>query len=98
MKNSIEKNKKTYIEILGVFTGLVTFLIGCITIFTNVEDAGVPLKEKIEHVSLLGIIVLLLINGGYFLTSEIKCKSIKFWFIMVTSLLYLAVLIKAYLV
>lgn len=98
LKQSIDKNKKSYIEILGVFTGLVTFLIGCITIFTKVEDAGVPLKEKIEHVSLLGIIVLLLINGGYFLTSELKCKSIKFWFILITSLLYLAVIIKAYLI
>ncbi len=96
LKNGIEKNKKSYIEILGIFTGLVTFLIGCITIFTNVEDPKVSLFEKIEHVSLLGIIVLLLINGGYFLTSEVKCKSFKFWFFLITSILYIFVLVKTY--
>ena len=96
LKQSIDKTKKSYTEILGIFTGLITFLIGCITIFTNVENPKVPLYEKIEHISLLGIIVLLLINGGYFLTSEIKCKSFKFWFFMITSLIYIAVLVKAY--
>ncbi len=96
LKNSIEKNKKSYIEILGIFTGLITFLIGCVTIFTNVENPKVSLFEKIEHVSLLGIIVLLLINGGYFLTSEVKCKSIKFWFFLITSILYIFVLVKTY--
>lgn len=96
LKNSIEKNKKSYIEILGIFTGLVTFLIGCITIFTNVENPKVSLFEKIEHISLLGIIVLLLINGGYFLTSEVKCKSFKFWFFLITSILYIFVLVKTY--
>lgn len=96
LKQSIDKNKKSYIEILGVFTGLVTFLIGCITIFTNVENPKVSLFEKIEHISLLGIIVLLLINGGYFLTSEVKCKSFKFWFFLITSILYIFVLVKTY--
>jgi len=98
IKKSIDKNKKSYIEILGIFTGLVTFLIGSITIFTNTEDPLVPLFEKIEHITLLGIIVLLFINGGYFLTSEVNHKSLKFWFFLITSILYIAILVKTYVI
>lgn len=96
LKNNIEKNKKSYIEILGIFTGLVTFLIGSITIFTKDDNSSITLFEKIEHVSLLGIIVLMLINGGYFLTSEVKCKSFKFWFFLITTIIYIVILVRAY--
>lgn len=98
IKQDIDKSKKTYIEILGIFTGLVTFLIGGITIFTNVESPQVSLYEKIEHISLLGIVILLLVNGTYFLTEDIKLKSFKTWFFIMTSILYIAVLTRTYLV
>lgn len=97
IKKQLEHNKKTYIEILGVFTAIVTFLVSCITIFTNSETPQVSIYEKIEHISMMGIIVLLFINGGYFLLSEIKCKSFKFWFFLLTTLLYLTVIVKTYL-
>lgn len=99
LKNSVEKNRKSYIEIFGVFTTVVTFLVGCITMFTNTETTKASLYDKIEHVSLLGIILLLFVNGGYFLfIDKPKGKSLfcspKFWFFGITTILYLGILIK----
>lgn len=95
LKNQIEKSRKTYIEILGIFTAVVTFLIGSITIF--IDASNECLQQKIENILLLGIVLLLFINGGYFLTSEIKWKSCQHWFFIITTCLYVAILIRTYL-
>lgn len=95
LKDQIEKSRKTYIEILGIFTAVVTFLIGSITIF--IDASNECLQQKIENILLLGIVLLLFINGGYFLTSEIKWKSCQHWFFIITTCLYVAILIRTYL-
>ena len=96
LKSQIEKNRKTYIEILGVFTAIVTFMIGSITVFVDARGNTLPFQQKIENILLLGIVLLLFINGGYFLTSEIKWRSFRHWFFVITTLLYFLILATAY--
>ena len=96
LKNQIEKNRKTYIEVLGIFTAVITFLIGSLTIFLDARGDILTFQQKIENIILLGLVLLLFINGGYFLTSEINWKSFRHWFFVITSLLYFLILAKAY--
>lgn len=69
IKEEFEKSKRTQVEILGVFAALLTFFIGCLTIFTNATK-DVSILEKIKHISYLGIILLLFISAGYFFVTE----------------------------
>ena len=41
--------RKTYIEILGIFTAIVTFMIGSITIFIDARGNTLPFQQKIEN-------------------------------------------------
>lgn len=96
LKNNIDKNRKTYIEIFSIFVTVTTFLVGCITIFTNVETPKVSLYDKIEHITLLGVLLLMFISSAYFLILDKKeyCNSPKFWFFSLTTVFYLLVLFK----
>jgi len=96
IKKEVEKTKKSQIEILGIFTAIITFFIGCVTIFTNVEKS-ISITEKIEHISYLGVILLLFISTGYFFVTE-NLKQWKTWFFGSMTFVYIIILIKVFFV
>ena len=66
LKTEIENTKKNYIEILGIFTAVITFLFGCVNIFSN-NNASTVLNQ-IFHVVSLGLVLLLFVSSIYLLT------------------------------
>ena len=94
IKEDVEKTKRAQIEILGIFTAIITFFIGCITIFTNVEGS-ISITEKIEHISYLGVIILLFISTGYFFVTN-NLKHWKSWFFGAMTLIYIVILVKVF--
>ena len=94
IKNALEKSKRTYAELLGIFATIITFFIGCLTIFTNAETQ-ISFTEKIEHISYLGVILLLFISAGYFFVTENQTQW-KTWFFGTTTIVYIAILVKVF--
>lgn len=94
IKNEVEKAKKSQIETLGIFTAIITFFIGCVTIFTNVENK-ISITEKMEHISYLGSIILLFVSTGYFFVTD-NIKQWKTWFFGAMILIYIAILVKLF--
>ena len=94
IKNEVEKAKKSQIETLGIFTAIITFFIGCVTIFTNVENK-ISITEKMEHISYLGSIILLFVSTGYFFVTD-NIKQWKTWFFGAMILIYIAIMVKLF--
>ena len=94
IKEELEKSKRTQVEILGIFAALLTFFIGCLTIFTN-ANKNVSIIETIKHISYLGIILLLFISTGYFFVTD-KPKKWKAIFFGSMILLYTSILVKVF--
>lgn len=96
LRDEINKSKKNYAEILGIFTTVVTFLVGAITIFTNVSSPQVSLLIKIEHIMLLGVILLLFVSAGYFFINDINKNSVRtinFWFFVIVVISSISILL-----
>lgn len=68
LKNEIDASKKSNIEILGLFTAVITFLFGCVNIFSGTNNTTISLSEQILHIMCLGIILLLFVSAIYILT------------------------------
>lgn len=68
LKNEIDASKKSNIEILGLFTAVITFLFGCVNIFSGTNNTIISLSEQILHIMCLGIILLLFVSAIYILT------------------------------
>ena len=96
IKNEVEKAKKSQIEILGIFTAIITFFIGCVTIFTNVEN-NISITEKMEHISYLGSIILLFVSIGYFFVTD-NIRQWKTVFFGAMTLIYIVILVKVLLI
>ena len=92
IKNEVEKAKKSQIEILGIFTAIITFFIGCVTIFTNAEN-NISITEKMEHISYLGSIILIFVSTGYFFVTD-NIRQWKSLFFGVMTLIYIGILFK----
>ena len=78
LKKEINESKKGYIEILGVFTAVMTFLFGTINIFSNENSAEITIYDRILNIVCLGIILLLFVSSIYFFT--IKEKTLAEWY------------------
>ena len=76
LKEAIDSSKKSNIEILGAFTAVITFLFGCVNVFSVDNNAAMSFKEQVGHVVCLGLILLLFVNAIYFLTLK-KEKEFK---------------------
>lgn len=94
IKEELEKSKRTQAEILGIFAAALTFFIGCLTVFTNVNKE-ISIIDKIEHISYMGVILLLFISTGYFfVTCDLKNWRTVFFAIM--TVLYIGILVKVF--
>ena len=96
IKLEITKSERRYIEILGVFTAVITFLFGTIDFFSTAKVA----RELIHSSLALGVILLLFSSSIYFLTipklnrfSDYLLHP-RFWFFGIASLVYLIILFK----
>ena len=77
-------------ERMAFFSTVIIFLVGLISIFTG-NNHSVTLVDKIQYVSVLGVILLLFICVSYFYTSKTfgKLKPFFFGFLIFVFVLYL---------
>lgn len=68
LKNEIDASKKSNIEILGIFTTVITFLFGCVNIFSGTNNTTLSLSEQVLRIMCLGLILLLFVSAIYLLT------------------------------
>lgn len=94
IKEELEKSKRTQAEILGIFAAVLTFFIGCLTVFTNV-DKETSIIDKIEHISYMGMILLLFISTGYFFVTH-DLKNWRTLFFAIMTVLYIGILVKVF--
>lgn len=98
LKEKIKESERGNIKNLGAFTAIITFLFGCVNIFSNGSDGKITVYEHILHIVCLGLILLFFISCIYFLTLEKERKTIKyfshlkFWFFGVSAILYAGLL------
>lgn len=101
IKEDIEKNKRSSIEILGLFTAIITFLVGCISIFQGQKE-GITLTEQIQYSISLGIILLMFVCMIYIITLPREknwldyLKQPKTWVFIVILLSCICTLLKCY--
>ncbi|MBO4817241.1 MAG: hypothetical protein J5498_03020 [Bacteroidales bacterium] len=78
LRNAQEKIKnmeKDSLKNLGLFTSVITFLVGLLTIFIG-NNSSVSIFSKMEYVICLGSLVLLFVCAGYFIMED-SLKKIK---------------------
>lgn len=96
IKDDLSKSGKRNIEILGVFTAVITFLFGTVNLFTTTKT----LQELIRSSLALGVILLLFTSSIYFLTIPKHAKiqdyllHPRFWFFGIASIIYFIILLK----
>jgi hypothetical protein len=66
LKNEITNLKKTNIEIITGFTAAITFLFGCVNVFS--ENKNADIKLLVTNISVLGLFLLLFCSVIYLLT------------------------------
>ena len=90
-KKSFEELQKRNNDTLAKFSAIVTFLVGCVTIFTN-GDKDLTFAMRTQYVFALGIILLLFVSASYFfVTDNLSFKKIRTWFFLLTTLAYLVI-------
>lgn len=74
METKMEEVNKKAFEQMSFFSAVIIFLVGLITIFTG-NDAKVPLIEKFQYATILGVILLLFVCLGHFVITPRFEKS-----------------------
>lgn len=69
LKQQLDSHQKTYIQILGLFTAILTFLFGTINIFST-SNNNISLQEKIDDTAVIGILLLIFSSIIYLFTSR----------------------------
>lgn len=64
----VDKMEESNMKKMGIFVTLMTFLVGMLSIFIG-NTAQVSIFQRMEYVTFLGIILLLLIGFGYLMVS-----------------------------
>lgn len=99
LKREMDSSKKSNIEILGAFTAVITFLFGCVNVFSNDNNSQLSIVDQIEHIVCLGLILLLFVNAIYFLTMKKEKKLIdylrhpRFYAFGLSSIAYVVILV-----
>lgn len=98
LKQELNNHQKVYIQILGLFTGILTFLFEIVNIFsTSNSNNNISLQEKVDNTAVIGILLLLFSSTIYLLTS---CQKRLFSFYNIMFLLmiigYFFLLFKFY--
>lgn len=96
IKEQIKLTEKRYLEILGAFTAIITFLFGCVNFFSTAKS----IHDLILSSFGLGIILLLFSSMIYFLTIPRLPKFYdylnhpRFWFFSLSSIIYFIALLR----
>lgn len=96
MRDQMKLSEKRYLEILGAFTAIITFLFGCVNFFSTAKSV----RDLTFSSFGLGIILLLFSSMIYFLTIPRMAnfydylKHPRFWFFSLSSIIYFIVLLK----
>ena len=77
LKNDMSALKKTNIEIITGFTAAITFLFGCVNVFS--ENKVTDIKLLVTNISTLGLFLLLFCSVIYLLTTP-RDESFKHFF------------------
>lgn len=77
LKNDMSTLKKTNIEIITGFTAAITFLFGCVNVFS--ENKNADIKLLVTNISALGLFLLLFCSVIYLLTTP-RDESFKRFF------------------
>lgn len=98
LKKDIDASKKSNIEILGIFSAVITFLFGCVNIFSGENNSGLPITQQIIHIACLGIILLLFVSSIYILTMKKEnclldyLRHPRFWLFALMIIGYIGIL------
>lgn len=98
LKEEISKSKKSYVELLALFTAIITFLFSTINIFTdNTNPLG--FNDKIENTAILGILLLLFSSAVHIVMMPEKdrfwtWKNIMSIIFLLFCLVYIAIMFK----
>lgn len=81
-QEKIDNMRKSNMKDLGLFSAILTFFVGMLTIFTG-NPGTVPLKEKIQYSFFLGCILLFFVLIGAITISDInKWVKVTIYFIL----------------
>ena len=78
IKDKIDSTEKKYLEILGIFTAVITFLFSSINVFNSNNENG-NIFDIVKNTAILGLILLSFCSAVYFLTIK-KQTSFKEYF------------------
>lgn len=98
LKSEVDASKKSNVEILGIFTAVITFLFGCVNIFSNENNATQTISQQMFHIVCLGLILLLFVSIIYILTMRKEnkladyLKHPRFWLLGLGSIGYIILL------
>ena len=73
-KAKIETMDRKNLEHLGLFTSVITFLVGLLSIFVG-NSGGVSLFERMEYVFVLGLILVIFVCLGFFVIGSSMQKQ-----------------------
>lgn len=77
LKNEIAKSKRNYIEILALFSTIITFIFSSVTIFTD-KKSDLTLLEKVENTAIIGFLLLIFCCTLYLITLPKVSKPKEF--------------------
>lgn len=77
IKKGIDQSKKQTIEIISVFTAIITFLFGTIDFFSKSNDSSIP--ERVFSVVSLGLILLLFVSSVSIVTMRRELPWKLYW-------------------
>lgn len=98
LKTEIDASKKSNIEILSLFTAVITFLFGCVNIFSDKNNISISISQQILQIVCLGLILLLFVSAIYLLTLRREesigayFKHPRFYFFGLSILGYIVIL------
>ena len=79
LKKEIDVSKKSNIEILSLFTAVITFLFGSVNIFSDQNNASISIPQQILQIICLGLVLLLFVSAIYLLTLRREKSYIEYF-------------------
>ena len=67
LKEQMNRTEKRYIEIIGAFTAIITFLFTCVNLFSSKTE--MTAKDMLKNTAVFGIILLLFVNAIFFIST-----------------------------
>lgn len=92
LKVQMDRTEKRYIEIIGAFTAIITFLFTCVNLFS--DKTGMDTKEMLKNTSVFGLILLIFVNAIFFVTTPQRelLKRPRSYIMLVCTIAYIWIL------